>query len=103
MSSEKCFAIKSDIASKYAEMRGITDKEAKQRVNDVIKAMVSYLVDPAVAGIMIRNMFTIEKTVKPARKGKMPINGVVYETPSAQKLKITTGKTLSEMLNEKRV
>lgn len=103
MSSEKCFAIKSDIASKYAEMRGITDKEAKQRVNDVIKAMVSYLVDPAVAGVMIRNMFTIEKTVKPARKGKMPINGVVYETPSAQKLKITTGKTLSEMLNEKRV
>ena len=40
MSSEKCFAIKSDIASKYAEMRGITDKEAKQRVNDVIEAMV---------------------------------------------------------------
>lgn len=103
MSSEKCFAIKSDIASKYAEMKGITEKEAKQRVNDVIKAMVSYLVDPAVAGVMIRNMFTIEKTVKPARKGKMPINGVVYETPSAQKLKITTGKTLSEMLNEKRV
>lgn len=103
MSSEKCFAIKSDIASKYAEMKGITEKEAKQRVNDVIKVMVSYLVDPAVAGVMIRNMFTIEKTVKPARKGKMPINGVVYETPSAQKLKITTGKTLSEMLNEKRV
>ena len=103
MSSEKCFAIKSDIASKYAEMKGITEKEAKQRVNDVIKAMVSYLVDPAVAGVMIRNMFTIEKTVKPARKGKMPINGVVYETPSAQKLKITTGKTLSEMLNGKRV
>lgn len=103
MSPEKCFAIKSDIASKYAEMKGITEKEAKQRVNDVIKAMVSYLVDPAVAGVMIRNMFTIEKTVKPARKGKMPINGVVYETPSAQKLKITTGKTLSEMLNEKRV
>lgn len=103
MSPEKCFAIKSDIASKYAEMKGITEKEAKQRVNDVIKAMVSYLVDPAVAGIMIRNMFTIEKTVKPARKGKMPINGVVYETPSAQKLKITTGKILSEMLNEKRV
>lgn len=103
MSSEKCFAIKSDIASKYADMKGITEKEAKQRVNDVIKAMVSYLVDPAVAGVMIRNMFTIEKTVKPARKGKMPINGVVYETPSAQKLKITTGKTLSEMLNEKRV
>ena len=103
MSSEKCFAIKSDIASKYAEMRGITNKEAKQRVNDVIKAMVSYLVDPAVAGVMIRNMFTIEKTVNPARKGKMPINGVVYETPSAQKLKITTGKILSEMLNEKRV
>ena len=103
MSSEKCFAIKSDIASKYAEMKGITEKEAKQRVNDVIKAMVSYLVDPAVAGVMIRNMFTIEKTVKPARKGKMPVNGVVYETPSAQKLKITTGKTLSEMLNEKRV
>ena len=102
MSSEKCFAIKSDIASKYAEMKGITEKEAKQRVNDVIKAMVSYLVDPAVAGVMIRNMFTIEKTVKPARKGKMPVNGVVYETPSAQKLKITTGKTLSEMLNEKR-
>ena len=101
MSSEKCFAIKSDIASKYAEMKGITEKEAKQRVNDVIKAMVSYLVDPTVAGVMIRNMFTIEKTVKPARKGKMPINGVVYETPSAQKLKITTGKTLSEMLNEK--
>lgn len=103
MSPEKCFAIKSDIASKYAEMKGITEKEAKQRVNDVIKAMVSYLVDPVVAGVMIRNMFTIEKTVKPARKGKMPINGVVYETPSAQKLKITTGKTLSEMLNEKRV
>ena len=41
MSSEKCFAIKSDIASKYAEMKGITEKEAKQRVNDVIKAMVS--------------------------------------------------------------
>ena len=102
MSSEKCFAIKSDIASKYAEMKGITEKEAKQRVNDVIKAMVSYLVDTTVAGVMIRNMFTIEKTVKPARKGKMPINGVVYETPSAQKLKITTGKTLSEMLNEKR-
>ena len=103
MSSEKCFAIKSDIASKYADMKGITEKEAKQRVNDVIKAMVSYLVDPAVAGVMIRNMFTIEKTVKPARKGKMPINGVVYETPSAQKLKITTGKILSEMLNGKRV
>ena len=103
MSSEKCFAIKSDIASKYAEMKGITDKEAKQRVNDVIKAMVSYLVDPAVAGVMIRNMFTIEKTVKPARKGKMPVNGISYETPSAQKLKITTGKVLSEMLNEKRV
>ena len=103
MSSEKCFAIKSDIASKYAEMKGITEKEAKQRVNDVIKAMVSYLVDPAVAGVMIRNMFTIEKTVKPARKGKMPVNGISYETPSAQKLKITTGKILSEMLNEKRV
>ena len=65
--------------------------------------MVSYLVDPAVAGVMIRNMFTIEKTVKPARKGKMPVNGISYETPSAQKLKITTGKILSEMLNGKRV
>ena len=103
MSSEKCFAIKCDIASKYAEMRGITDKEAKQRVNDVIEAMVLHLANPAVAGIMIRNMFTIEKTVKPARKGKMPVNGISYETPSAQKLKITTGKILSEMLNEKRV
>lgn len=103
MSSEKCFAIKSDIASKYAEMKGITEKEAKQRVNDVIKAMVYYLIDPTIAGVMIRNMFTIEKTIKPARKGKMPVNGVEYETPSAQKLKITTGKTLSEMLNCKRV
>lgn len=103
MSSEKCFAIKSDLASKYAEMSGITEKEAKHRINDVIKVMAVSLADPATSGIVIRNMFTIEKTVKSARKGKMPINGVVYETPSAQKLKITTGKILSEMLNEKRV
>lgn len=103
MSSEKCFAIKSDLASKYAEMKGITEKEAKQRVNDVLDVLVFYLADPSVAGVMIRNFFTIEKAVKPARKGKMPVNGIAYETPSAQKLKITTGKTLSEMLNENRV
>ena len=99
MSSEKCFAVKADLASRYAEMTGITEKEAKQRVNDVIDAILYFLVDPDVDGLMIRNMFTVEKVVKPHRKGTVPMNGIKYETPSAQKLKITTGKILSERMN----
>ena len=50
-----------------------------------------------------KDSINIEKAIKPARKGKMPVNGIAYETPSAQKLKITTGKILSEMLNWNRV
>ena len=33
MSSEKCFAIKSDIASKYAEMKGITEEQREVNIN----------------------------------------------------------------------
>lgn len=99
MKADKCFAVKDDIATSYAQKAGITVKEAKQRVNDVVDLMVEFLVDPEVDGIMLRNLFTIEKTVKSARKGKVPMNGIEYETRSARKLKISTGKILSDKLN----
>lgn len=101
MSAEKCLAIKSDLALKYSEKAGITQKEAKQRIDDIVGIMVGFLADQSFDGVMFRNLFTIEKTVKPARRGKMPINGVSYETPSAQKLKISTGKDLYALLNKR--
>ena len=97
--AEKCFAVKNDIATEYAEKVGITVKEATQRVNDIMDVVVNFLVNPEVDGVMFRQLFTIEKVTKKARSGKMPINGVAYKTPSAQKLKISTGKIISEKLN----
>ena len=97
--AEKCFAVKNDIATEYAEKTGITVKEATQRVNDIIDVIVDFIANPEVDGVMFRQLFTIEKVVKKARTGKMPVNGVSYKTPSAQKLKISTGKIISEKLN----
>ena len=97
--AEKCFAVKNDVATQYAERIGITVKEATQRVNDILDVIVNFIVDPEVDGVMFRQLFTIEKVTKKARSGKMPINGVSYKTPSAQKLKISTGKIISDKLN----
>lgn len=99
MKVEKCLATKNDIATEYAQKTGITVKEATQRVNDIVDVMVGFIADPEVDGVMFRNLFTITKVVKKARTGTVPINGAKYETPSAQKLKISTGKIISEKLN----
>ena len=100
MNVEKTYAIKKDIAERLAEKRGITVKDAKSIVNDVVDISVDFLADPEVDGIMLRNLLTIEKTTKQGRSGVVPMNGKKYSKPSTQKLKISTGRIMLEMLNK---
>ena len=99
MGRMKHFAIKLDVSKKLAELRGITDKEAKSIVEDVIVTMTSLLADPQYEGLTFLDVFTLEKVERKGRTGVGAMNGIEYSTPSSIKLRAVTGKKLFNLLN----
>lgn len=78
-----------------AMQEGISKVEAQNRMESVLKVITDKCIE---GGVAFRDMFTIKKVLKKGRSGS--VNGVAYNTPDKNSLKITVGSALDHALNE---
>ena len=83
-----------DCARMLADKRNITIKEAKEIFNDSMSVLADAINN---GGVSIRHIFTIQKVLRPGRRGV--VNGEEFQSKDKYTLHIKTGKRLSETMN----
>ena len=87
---------KKEFIEKLATKQGITKSEAQKQADAFIDTLADVCVNDG--GISFKGMFTFKKAVRKGRKGS--VNGVDYETPDTNIVKVTIGSALKAMLNK---
>ena len=86
-----------DCIESLAVLRGITRKEAETIMKDVLKVISDKCIE---GGVSFKDLFTLRKVTLKGKKGVCSFNGIPWETKDKYRLKLTTGKDLSEKLNK---
>ena len=84
-----------DLAKALAEKREITQKEALERIEDVIGLVLEHSKDKKVKV----PLGYFEQVVRPARKGHNPQTGKAIEIPESRVLKFKVSSSVKNSLN----
>ena len=87
---------KKEFIEKLATKQGVTKAEAQKQTDAFIDTLADVCINGG--GISFKGMLTFKKVFKKGRSGK--VNGVEYNTPDSNSIKVTIGSELKEMLNK---
>ena len=89
-----------DLTERYSALKGITKKEAEDRVKDLIEVLRAELLDKSKDGIQFIDFITLKKKQRAAKKGRNPREPEkLYDIPAKIGIKAEVGKGFDKLLN----
>lgn len=95
----KYHGIKS-LAKKYSEDKGITIKEAEERLRDMIKLLEYGISDLTHDGVQFVDSITLKRVIRKARVGRNPKTRIEVKIPETYGVKTVLGKKFLDKIKK---